>query len=160
MPQWKITKLFDPLRGDFHSLTALNKGTMPTVSRTSLDNGIKGLYEPPEDARIYPSGYLTVSTVSGEVFLQVEKFIATDNILILEPKIKLKPTTIIFIQTILNSQKWRYSYGRQCYQTKFSQATLFLPTLDGGKLDEDNMGKIVKNTTYWAHVNPYLVSES
>ena len=152
-----ITELFNPVRGDFHSLTALNKGTMPTVSRTSLDNGIKGLYEPPDGAKIYDSGYLTVSTVSGEVFLQVKKFMATDNILILEPKIKLKLTTIAFIQTILNSQKWRYSYGRQCYSTKFSQAKLFLPVLKNGKLDEDSMEKIVKNTTYWNHVKPYLV---
>jgi hypothetical protein len=62
----KITDLFDPiLRGDFHALDKLDKGDMPTVSRTSDNNGIVGYFEKPDGARTYQPGSLTVSTVTG-----------------------------------------------------------------------------------------------
>lgn len=154
--EYCITELFDPLRGDFHSLQELEKGSMPTVSRTSLDNGVTGKFEPPEGATIYPAGYLTVSTVSGEAFLQTEKFIATDNVLVLEPKQQFRLSTLFFIQLMLNRQLWRYSYGRQAYETKFSETTVLLPTKGNRKLDEELMERFVKNTSYWNFVKSII----
>lgn len=101
--------LFEPIRGDFHSLSELDKGKVPTISRTSFDNGIVDYYEPPERATIYPPGYITISTVSGHAFVQLQDFIATDNIVILKSKRNFLLTTLLFIQFMLKRQKWRYS---------------------------------------------------
>ena len=86
------------------------------------------LSEPPSDARIFPSGVLTISTVTGDAFVQShDDFIVTDNIVICVPLRDFSLTSLIFIQYMLNRQTWRYSYGRQCYKTKFANTTIPLP---------------------------------
>lgn len=147
-----ITEIFDLHRGDFHSISNLDAGDTPTVSRTSTNNGVIGHFEAPEGAKKYHSGIITVSTVSGDAFLQLDEFIATDNIVICVPKRKLQLTTLIFIEFMLNRQKWRYSYGRQCYKGKFEQTKVLLPTKKDGKLDEEIMKRFVHNTAYWDYL--------
>ncbi len=115
-----ITKLFDLIRGDFHSIGDLDAGKYRTVSRVTTLNGTVGYFDLPEDANIFPAGTITVSTVGGDAFVQLDEYIATDNVVILKPKTALKITTLFFIAFILNFQKWRYSYGRQCYRGKLA----------------------------------------
>lgn len=151
-PNWKahiITDIFDLQRGDFHSLSNLDRGKMITVSRVSNNNGVVGYYEPPEKAVIYPPKTLTVSTVTGDAFVQLKKFIATDNVVICIPKIPLQLTSLFFVQLMINQTKWRYSYGRQCYKTKFAQTQIYLPVKKNGELDEEYMENLIKNTPYW-----------
>jgi hypothetical protein len=154
--EYPITQLFELIRGDFHSLASLDSGTMPTVSRTSYDNGIMGYFRPPDDATVYHAGYLTISAVSGDAFFQLHDFIATDNIIICKPRHNFRVTTLVFMQFMLKRQKWRYSYGRQCYKTKFSNSTIFLPTHSDGSVDEDKIEYIVKNTSYWKYIESHF----
>jgi len=148
---WKITELFDISRGDFHSITDLDtgEGAIRTVSRVSTDNGTVGFFTPPDGAEIYDSKIITVSTVTGDAFVQPGNFIATDNVVICIPLNPLKITSLYFIQAMINQQKWRYSYGRQCYKTKFAELKIYLPVLQNGELDENLMEMTIKNTTYW-----------
>ena len=99
--EFLITELFTIKRGDFHSLTALGTGDKITVSRVTSDNGIVGYYEKPDDAEIYSRWNITVSTVGGDAFVQMENFIATDNILICLPKMPIQVTTLFFIAMML-----------------------------------------------------------
>ncbi len=144
-----ITDLFTIQRGDFHSLTALGNGDCITVSRVTSDNGVVGHYERPDKAKVYSPSSITVSTVGGDAFVQLDDFIATDNILICSPNNPMEITTTFFVAMMLNSQKWRYSYGRQCYKVKFSTTKIQLPIMDDGKLDESYMKTVVENTDYW-----------
>lgn len=144
-----ITDLFYINRGDFHSLKALDEGNVRTVSRVSYDNGTVRYCTPPEKAKRYSSGVITVSTVSGDAFVQLSDFIATDNVVICIPIIDMSITTLFFINAILNANRWRFSYGRQCYKTKFASTELFLPYTKDDKLDEELMKRIVKNTSFW-----------
>jgi len=153
---FKITDLFRLKRGDFHSLSKLIEGEVPTVSRTSFNNGIIGNFEPPEDSRIYPAGLLTISTVAGDAFIQMDEFIATDNIVICFPKTEMQLETLIFIAFVLNRQKWRYSYGRQCYKKKLEQTVLYLPAKENNEIDESLMREAARNTSYWDYVSNSL----
>lgn len=153
--QWRrfdLVELFDPARGDFHSIAALDPGPYMTVSRVSEDNGVVGYFLPPETARIYPRGVITISTVGGDAFVQLDDFIATDNVIVCVPKKPLRLPTLFFIAFALNWQKWRYSYGRQCYIKKVKQVNFHLPVTQEGELDEDSIEYIVKQTSYWPHV--------
>ena len=105
---------------------------------------------------MYHAGYLIISTVSGDAFLQLHDFIATDNVIICKPRLQFRVTTLVFMQFMLKRQKWRYSYGRQCYKTKFSNSTIFLPSNSDGSVDEDKIENIVKNTSYWKYVETHL----
>ena len=152
---FSITQLFDLYRGDFHALNRLDPGDYPTVSRVAYNSGVVGYFNKPDNAEIYPRYMITVSTVTGDAFVQLHDFIATDNVVICKPKQKFKLTTLFFIQYMLNSVKWRWSYGRQCYKAKFATTNIHLPIL-GGEIDESYIESIIINTHYWNQIKNYL----
>lgn len=160
--QWKefgITELFNVRTGDFHSISELDAGETPVVSRVTTDNGICGYYSPPDEAEVYPKGTITVSTVGGDAFVQCFPFIVTDNVILCIPRIEMSIHTLYFVAYMLNHQKWRYSYGRQCYQTKFEQVRINLPVRDGN-LDEVTMRGFVTDTSFWHVVERRLVPDA
>jgi len=147
--RFALVEMFNLKRGDFHSLAALDSGSCMTVSRVTEDNGVVGFFEPPDGARVYPCGTITVSTVGGDAFVQLDSFIATDNVIVCTPKQPLRPTSLYFLAFVLNREKWRYSYGRQCYEAKLRQLTLDVPVTQNREVDEDTMQQIVEQTSYW-----------
>lgn len=146
--KFNVTELFDLERGHFHALDKLEKGKHLTVSRVTDNNGVVGFYEKPKKAKVFPAGTMTISTVTGDAFIQYEPFIATDNVVMCIPKIPLRETTLIYIQVLLNKSKWRYSYGRQCYKGSFEKTIIELP-VNGDTLDEDYMESVVTKQPYW-----------
>jgi len=162
-PTWKgfnVTDFFQLKRGNFHSIAALAEGNYPTISRVSTDNGLIGFYERPEKAVEWKPGTISVSTVTGDAFIQSVPFIATDNVVLLVPRkeySRLRLTTLVFITVMINEVKWRYSYGRQCYKTKFATTNIMLP-VKGDSLDEDFMQKAVENASYWKLVREAFVN--
>ncbi|MFA5865391.1 MAG: hypothetical protein WC975_11985 [Phycisphaerae bacterium] len=160
--KWKATNVltvFDIDRGDFHAIDDLDSGSFMTVSRVTEDNGVVGYFDRPNDAKVYERGKLTVSTVCGDAFVQLDDFIATDNVIICSPKKKLRKSTLIFLAFVLNHQKWRYSYGRQCYLKKFARTEIFLPLNEKGDIDEDTIAAIVECTPYWPQIKMALTKE-
>ncbi len=157
-PEWRRFKakdIFTLKRGHFHSIAALDEGRYPTISRVSTDNGLVGFYDKPDDAEILLPQTITVSTVSGDTFVQPISFIATDNVVLCTPKGKhrnLSTASLFFIAFMMNLIKWRYSYGRQCYMIKFAKTEILLPVTKDGELDESYMDAMTKSTKYWALV--------
>jgi type I restriction-modification system DNA methylase subunit len=149
---FSVTDIFELDRGDFHSIADLDADHYPTISRVSTDNGCVGFYDKPDDARLWPPGTVTVSSVTGDAFVQPVTFIATDNVVLctLRGRYKtLSPSSLFFIQAMLNHIKWRYSYGRQCYKTKYSKTQVILPISEGGELDEPLMSAVVEGANHW-----------
>lgn len=144
----RLDEIFHLIRGDFHSLGALGRGPWPTVSRTTNDNGVAGYYEQPEGSNVYPPGTITVSTVGGDAFVQSREFIVTDNVIVLQPRAEMPLETVVLIAAMINQQKWRYGYGRQCYQRKLSGMTVEVPWRTGG-LDQDAAKTLVRQQPYW-----------
>ena len=152
---WKdvgLDSLFKLRRGDFHSIAALDDGPYMTISRTGSDNGVAGYYQRPANANLYRAGFLTISTVSGDAFVQMSQFMATDNVIVCVPKYDFRITTLFFVAFLINYQKWRYGYGRQCYIEKISKLRLYLPFIRGEELDEHAIAEIVEQAPYWQHV--------
>lgn len=145
-----ITDIFNLERGQFHAIDKLQSGEYTTISRVSMDNGLVGFYSKPKKAKVYPSGMITISTVTGDAFIQVGQFIASDNVLMCLPKREYKQTTLLYIQAAINSVKWRYSYGRQAYMRIFQKTVINLPVDKRGEIDEEYIEKIVKNSKYYA----------
>ena len=150
----RLSDLFDLQRGDFHSLSDLGAGPFATVSRTERDNGVVGYFEQPEGSTKYGPGLITVSTVSGDAFVQAEEFIVTDNVIVCVPSNDMRITTAYFIAAMINHQKWRYSYGRQCYKDKLSALDIQVPWRNGN-IDEAAIEEIVKRQPYWPYVKSW-----
>ena len=151
----RLSELFELKRGDFHSLQNLDEGDVPTVSRTEKDNGVVGSFEQPERSVTYKAGHITVSTVSGDAFVQMTEFMATDNVIICVPRKPTNASTAYFIAAMINSQKWRYSYGRQCYLDKLASLTIGVPWREGA-MDEAAVEQVVKGQPYWSYVHSNL----
>lgn len=153
--QWRkffVTDFFDLKRGNFHSIANLDAGTYPTISRVSTDNGLVGFYDKPNRARIWNPGTITVSTVTGDAFVQPLPFIATDNVVLCIPNAqheRMSLTEIFFVRLMIEFVKWRYSYGRQCYKTKFAKTEITLPVTSNGEPDKEYMREVVESTTHW-----------
>ncbi len=150
--EFKLSDLFSLERGHFHSIASLDKGKYPTISRVGTDNGLVGFFDKPDNAKIFNASTITVSTVSGDAFVQPIPFIATDNVVMCTANkyySKLSLASLYFIALMINMVKWRYSYGRQCYKTKLAKTALILPVNETGELDENYMETITKNTKYW-----------
>jgi hypothetical protein len=148
----RLDQIFNLVRGDFHSIKDLAEGRFATVSRTEADNGIVGYYEQPAGSTVYPPGTITVSTVTGDAFVQVEPFIATDNVVMCVPKQPMQSASAYFVAAMINGQKWRYGYGRQPYVHKLSNLTIRLPWWND-RLDEEAVEEIVSRQPYWPFVN-------
>lgn len=156
---WKIFtagEIFDIQRGHFHSIADLDPGDYITISRIGDDNGFVGFKDIPDKASVWPAGTITVSTVTGDAFAQPVPFIATDNVVMCTPKVKsgggFKPSSLLFAAQMLRRVKWRYSYGRQCYQNRFVNTEFTLPVTDSGELDYGYMEAVVENMPYWSYV--------
>ena len=154
--KFKISDLFNVERGGFHSLAHLVEGDIMTISRVAENNGVAGYFERPSKAQLYEMGDLTVSTLGGDTFFQTNTFMATDNVLILTPKKPMTITVRLFVVYMLNRDKWRYSYGRQSYKTKFEQAELLLPINDNGAIHDSLIRSMAEQTTYWHLVDKIL----
>ncbi|HEV8605864.1 MAG TPA: N-6 DNA methylase [Tepidisphaeraceae bacterium] len=150
-----VTELFELKRGHFHSIADLDPGQYATISRVSTDNGLVGFFEKPTKKKtvvVWKPGTITVSTVTGDAFIQPVPFIATDNVVLCVPRKErqgIRLTTLFFVQLMLNFVKWRYSYGRQCYKTKFAATEIMLPVTANDELDEEYMAYIVEEAPYW-----------
>lgn len=152
---FKVEDIFAFKRGHFHSLSALDEGIYPTISRVSTDNGLVGFYDKPDGAEVLPPRTVTVSTVSGDAFVQPTPFIATDNVVLCNPKgdfSNLSLASLYFITLMINRVKWRYSYGRQCYMTKFAKTEISLPVTASDEIDTNYMEAMVSNSRYWSLV--------
>ena len=151
----RLDKVFDLVRGDFHSLKNLAAGGFATVSRTEADNGVVGYFEQPDGSTLHAPGVITVSTVSGDAFVQATPFIVTDNVVVCIPRESMRSTSAYFIAAMINHQKWRYSYGRQPYIGKLSGLMIRLPWRKG-QMDEATMEAVVRNQPYWNYVSEQI----
>lgn len=150
-----IKKAFDIYTAKSKAFDDYSSGDTPFVSNGFYNNGVVGFHAMPDDAELYEPLTITVSTVSGDSFVQLDKYLATDNVVVCTPKVKMSIETLFFIAMMLNREKWRWLYGRQCYKTKFSKTEILLP-LKNNKIDEDIIATIVKNGWGWKFVKGYI----
>ena len=150
--QFLAGDVFNIKRGHFHSIADLDPGPNITISRISSDNGLVGFFEAPDGAEEWPAGTITVSTVTGDAFAQPVPFIATDNVVMCAPKGEydgFTPASLTFAAQMLNMVRWRFSYGRQCYQSRFAKTEFALPVTRDGGLDYAYMEAVVNQIPYW-----------
>ena len=69
-------------------------------------------------------------------------------------------SSLFFVAFAINHQKWRYSYGRSCFERTLRLASIDLPSrLDGhGEpvVDEAAMQAIVSQSSFWDAVAPHV----
>ncbi len=146
-----IESIFTVKSGDYHNAADLPIGNIPLISCGKTDNGLVGYFDIPSK-NVY-CNTLTVAYNGQPLTTRYHpySFAAKDDVAVLLPKRPLKATSLLFIQLMLNSETWRYSFGRKCFREKLSNISINLP-ITGKEFNEGMISELMKNTSYWGFV--------
>jgi hypothetical protein len=151
-----LETLFDLRSGDYHAESDLSPGNVPLVSCGDEDNGVVGRVDVADDT-IYRHR-LTIALNGRPLTTKYHpySFAAKDDVAVANPRGRLRLTTLLFVQTMLNRERWRYSYYRKCFMEKLRRFEITLPATRTGSLDEDAMASVVEATPYWGFLKARL----
>ena len=143
-----LGSLYELRPGDYHSLVDLQLGDTPIISCGALHNGVAGFVSVPPE-HVY-SGRLTIAFNGSTLTTKHHpyNFAAKDDVAVCFPRQPLRVTTELFIQAMLERERWRFSYYRKCYRAKLERLSVLLPAKDG-LIDEDAIQAAVEATPYW-----------
>lgn len=143
----RLDRLFDLRPGNHHAESALDVGSTPLVSCGDENNGVVGFYDvPPKYANC-----LSIAFNGRPLTTKYHpyKFAAKDDVAVAIPRQPLELTTLLFVQMMLNRERWRYSYYRKCYAEKLNRVEIPLPHGKDGQLDEGGMKSTIETAPYW-----------
>lgn len=117
------------------------------ITRTGEDNGCEMIADStcisPSD--IEEGNAITIGDTTATCFYQPERFIAGDHIVVVRADNWLNPHTAMFILSVLNNERYKYSYGRPFVKEHIEDTFLPLPTDKNGNPD-------------WAFIEAYIKS--
>jgi hypothetical protein len=145
--------------GHFHSVGHLPSGSIPIVSCGDYDNGVIGYFDVGNAPTF--SDRITIA-FNGDNPLTAKyhpyKFAAKDDVAVCHPKLPLLPTTELYIQTMVNRERWRYNYYRKCYADKLWRFQVAIPAAKDGAIDEVAIKAIVEASPYWAYIQTQVAA--
>lgn len=133
LPLEKIFKKV--MKGDIHETNKLGEGDTPLIGCGTINQGVEGYFN--------LSGKKTFKnsvTIAGDgtpltAFYHNYKFSSKDNVIVCVPKSGYSIPVIYYILSIINSKRWRFSYGRKCYITKMKSIKFPMPVNKKGDID-------------------------
>jgi type I restriction enzyme M protein len=147
---FKLNDLFSYINtGNFHVSGDLDKGGVPLISCKTIENGTEGHFE--IDDNTFENCVTIASDGSWPMtsFYHSYNFAAKDNVIICRPNKNLNLKAILFITAQLNSQIWRFSYGRKCYLNKTDKIQIPMPVNSKGDIDFSVIDSIVDSCQVW-----------
>ncbi len=151
-----LDALFVLKAGEYHAGSELGPGPVPLVSCGDENNGVVGYFDVPADGLHRNS--LTVAFNGRPLTTKYHPytFAAKDDIAVAIPRRPLRLTSLLFIQMMLNRERWRYSYYRKCFVDKLNRFEVMLPDLNGA-LDENAMEAAIGSHPYWLYMKSRLL---
>ena len=126
-------------------------GNIPLVSSGTTNNGIVGYIDEKGDgkAQIFKANSITVDMFCN-AFYQNNDYYAVSHgrVNILYPKFKCNPLIGCFICSVINNERFKYSYGRAVYSDEISRMVIKLPTTSGNVPDFNFMENYIKSLPY------------
>lgn len=149
--KWKSFKLSDLFEISGTKTTKLDElenygsGEYPYVTTQATNNGVAGFYN-----YFTEKGNVLVidSAVAGFCSYQAFNFSASDHVEKLTPKFELNSYIGVYLATVINKERYRYSYGRKFNQTKIRNTVIKLPVDKNGNPDWEYMEKYIKSLPY------------
>ena len=127
------------------------EGEYPFITTQATNNSVEGFYDYfTEEGKI-----ITVdSAVLGYAAYQKLNFSASDHVEKLTPKFKMNELLSMFFTTLINTQQFRFNYGRKASQDRLKNLVINVPVLNKNELfdindiDLDLIEKIVGSRNY------------
>ncbi|MDD5770378.1 MAG: N-6 DNA methylase, partial [Candidatus Gracilibacteria bacterium] len=142
--EYQIKDLFD-IKGSKTTpklqLIEGGEGKYPYVTTRASNNAVDGFYNIWTDK----GNILTIDSATvGYCSYQSENFSASDHVEKLIPKFEMNTYIALFLQTIINLEQFRYSYGRKFNQERIKKTKIKLP-FKNGEIDFIFMEEFIKS---------------
>jgi hypothetical protein len=114
----KINELFEIHSAKSQSIDTYEKGGIPFITSSEINNGVIGFVEPFPGDKIFDKKTICISGL-GFATLQTSKYLPKgnggDSATILIPKMPMSINELLFYTAQFNLiNKWRFSFGRKC----------------------------------------------
>lgn len=123
------------------------EGSIRFITRTDKENGCDGYVQRDMVEDIEEGNALIIGDTTSTCFYQKEEFITGDHIIILRAP-WLNEYTGLFIKTILEKERYRYSYGRAFKQELVKETIIYLPVNSDDNPDWEKMKEIIQSYKY------------
>ncbi len=122
----------------------LDKGNIPYVTTSSLNNGVTGFFDHESN---FNGKCLTVALNGsvGETFFQFDDFITSGDNAVLTLQQEYNPYLLFYISVMIKNHQWRYNYYRKLNIRKLKKMTIPMP-FKNGELDLEHIKDIVSNS--------------
>lgn len=167
---WKlfeVRKLFEVEYGvnlELDSLAeASDTDSINFVSRTRENNGISAKVKNIKGLKPQAAGSLTVAGGGSSVlstYVQVDPFYSGRDLYLLRPLVEMSQEAKLFITTVIEQNKYRYSFGRQA-NTTLPYLEILLPIKykgDNPEIDEENLFSDEGYIPDWKFMEDYIKS--
>lgn len=144
---WKsyiIKDIFKIIRGKRLIEDDREKGTIKYFSASEINNGLTDKISNP----LFVESDSLIYSTFGDCYYVDENFTASDEISILKNK-NLNKYNGLFVSTVINKNKYKFTYGRKAFKNKFENETIKLPS----KLNKKN-----EYEPDWEYMENYIKS--
>ena len=145
-----ITEFFELSSGKYYPLNNYSTGKTPLISTNSVDNGIKNFLNVDP---IFKGNAITIGKIGAITFYQAFPFVASSDVTVLVPKLKeMDKFVLLYIVTIINKEKYKWSYGRQIRLNDCRGLKIYLPIKDCGNVNWLYISNFMKSLNFSASV--------
>ena len=152
--EFRVGDLFDTIYkvvsydGDeLESADTWSEKTIPYVTRTDLDNGVKSLVLRAGLTNVEAGNAIVIGDTTSTISYQPSPFVAGEHIVAARAS-WMNKFTGLFITCLLRQERYRYSYGRAYKLDSIRDTVLRLPSTVDGKLDWQWMEDYIKSLPY------------
>lgn len=141
--QWKvfeIGKIFDVNKGSYLHSSKIKNGNNPYITAITGNNGINKFIG---NNILFEKNHITIEKVNFSCYFQPISFYCSHDVSVLKNEY-LNKTISLFICTLLNRYKDKYSYGRQAQMNVVKKEKILLPITSSGQPDYAYMDNYMK----------------
>jgi hypothetical protein len=145
---FRIEDLFNVYTSKEENAMSRIDGKTPFISSTMFSNGVSKYVD---DEPTLPSNTITVArngSVCSAFYQPIPYCASPDDIRIFEPKFVLNKYLAQFIIPVIETEKFRYAYGRKFGTKRMNATKIKLPTTSSGTPDWQFMEDYIKTLPY------------
>ncbi|MBS6187855.1 MAG: N-6 DNA methylase [Gemella haemolysans] len=148
--EFSLIDYFNMDSGKYISKDNYNNGDTPYISASDTSNAVMDLIDIPA---MFRGNKITIGKIGIASYYQPYDFCATSDVTVLSPKenTPLNKYIALFVTTILNKERFKWSYGRQIRLGDCKELVIKLPSKNN-KPDWDYMEKFIKSLPYSEYI--------
>ena len=149
---FKLENIFDIITSSDRNNLNSEDGNIPYISSTQFNNGVT-TYVQAENKQNKNTITVARNGSVGSAFYHHYNYCASpDDIRIFKPKFEMNKYIAIFLCTIIECEKFRFTYGRKFGTERMKKTEIKLPVLENGNPDWKFMEEIIKSLPYTKHL--------